>query len=315
MRASRSGSWAAAVLACGVAPFVGVGCEDTPAPQTQPAETRPSPGPPGESSATLTNAIGMKLVYIKPGSFMMGSTQSAKEVARLAKSRTDLYTDEHPPHRVTITKGFHMGAHEVTQEQYETVMGRNPSHFRKGGDYPVEGVSWEKATEFCRKLSAREGQTYRLPTEAEWEYACRAGTTTPFAFGNTISVGQANYDSRHVYGTGQKGKYRKCTTPVGTLKPNAWGLYDMHGNVWEWCQDWHAAGYYARSPSTDPPGPESGQSRVLRGGSWGSPPHYCRSVFRLWFHPSYRSCLNGFRVVLAPEPPEPPKPPAPTPVP
>ena len=303
MRVLRDALWALTIL------IVAAGCGENGAPKPEgqatpsmAAEKRKAVQQRGAGQAgvpvTLTNSIGMKLVYIKPGSFMMGSPTGKEK-------RSDV---EGPQHRVTITKGFYMGAYEVTQEQYERVMGTNPSRFKKGGNYPVEKVSWDDAVEFCKKLSAQEGKTYRLPTEAEWEYACRAGTTTPFAFGNTISTDQANYDGDYTYVGGRKGKNRKCTTPVGTFQPNAWGLYDMHGNVWEWCGDWYAKDYYGRSPETDPQGPTEadatkfdwGSGRVLRGGSWCSFPYGCRSAYRLGLDPSLRFNFSGFRVVCSP---------------
>ena len=245
-------------------------------PTTPPA--RPA-APPGE----LTNSVGMKLVYIKPGSFMMGSPPGEEK-----------RDDDEKQHRVAITKGFYLGAHEVTQEQYEKIMGNNPSYFKKGGNYPVETVTWNDAVELCKRLSQKEGKTYRLPTEAEWEYACRAGTTTPFAFGQTISTDQANYDGDYTYGEGRKGEDRKCTTPVGSSQPNAWGLYDMHGNLWEWCQDWYA-GY--GGDTQDSQGPQSGSARVLRGGSWLNYPKYCRSAARGRSPPASPNYYSGFRVV------------------
>ena len=194
-------------------------------------------------------------------------------------AKAEWFQNEQPQHRVKITKPFYMGVYVVTQAQYEAVMGANPSYF-KGESNPVEKVSWNDAVEFCKKLSAKTGQTVRLPTEAEWEYACRAGTTTPFNTGETISTDQANYNGNFTYGSGSKGEYRQKTVAVGSFAPNALGLYDMHGNVWEWCQDWYDAGYYKNSPTDDPPGPEKGESRVLRGGSWNSDPRSCRSAVR-----------------------------------
>src|SRR5262249_11255020 len=156
-----------------------------------------------------------------------------------------------------------LGACPVTQAQWQAVMGYNLSRF-KGENRPVDGVSWEDCQEFCMKLSKLEGKVYRLPTEAEWEFACRAGTTTPFATGPTISTDHANFDGTYIYEGGKKGVYRKATTPVGSFPPNAWGLCDMHGNVWEWCSDLY--GPYPDGDITDPIGPATGEDRVLRGG-------------------------------------------------
>jgi len=231
-----------------------------------------------------TNTIGMKLKLIQPGSFMMGSTED--------------YDNEMPVHKVTLTKPFYLGVYEVTQEQYERVMGTNPSNLKKSDLLPVEMVSWDDAVEFCRKLSAMEGLAYRLPTEAEWEYACRAGTTTPYSMGMTISTDQANYNGNYTYGRGANGVYRGKTMEVGSFAPNAWGLYDMHGNVWEWCLDWYDSDYYKTSPERNPTGPASGTYRVLRGGGLNSHPRHSRSAFRLDGHPpDYRSFISSFRVV------------------
>ncbi|MBC8328931.1 MAG: formylglycine-generating enzyme family protein [Planctomycetes bacterium] len=191
-------------------------------------------------------------------------------------------------HRVTLTKAFYLGETEVTQAQWKKAMGNAPSNF-KGDDLPVERVSWDDCQEFLRKA----GEGYRLPTEAEWEYACRAGTTTPFSFGATISTDQANYDGNYTYGSGRKGVYRQKTTPVGSFPANAWGFHDMHGNVWEWCQDRYGA--YPSGPVTDPKGPSSGDSVVLRGGSWPYFPRYCRSASRFRLLPDLQYYFVGFR--------------------
>jgi formylglycine-generating enzyme required for sulfatase activity len=246
-------------------------------------------GPALELTLDLGGGVAMKLVLIRAGEFMMGSPAGEPQRG----------SDEGPQHRVRITRAFYMGATEVTQAQYEAVTGTNASIF-KGADNPVETVSWNDAAEFCRRLSAKAGMTVRLPTEAEWEYACRAGTTTPFYFGDTISTDQANYDGNYVYGAGRKGVYRQRTTPVGSFPPNAWGLYDMHGNVWEWCQDWYGNSYYASSPMEDPQGPPSAENHVLRGGSWYGNPRGCRSAYRYGHGPSDRDSYVGFRVAVVP---------------
>jgi formylglycine-generating enzyme required for sulfatase activity len=260
----------------------------------------------------ITNSIGMKLILIPPGEFMMGSTQ--EEVDRLLKEAKeknyeqwykDRLPSEGPQHRVRITKSFYLGVTEVTQEQYQRVVGTNPSEFSAAGGgkdvvagqdtkrLPVEMVSWDEANEFCEKLSAmpREratGRAYRLPTEAQWEYACRAGTTTKWFCGDDErALGDyawyiANSDGR--------------THPVGEKKPTAWGLCDMHGNVWAWCQDWWEGDYYAKSPADDPAGPLGGSCRVIRGGSWFHPSGLWRSANRLGFVPGHRSHDLGLRV-------------------
>ena len=172
--------------------------------------------------------------------------------------------------------------------------------------FPVEGVSWYDAMEFCRRLSEhfaeREaGRVYYLPTEAEWEYACRAGTRTPFASGPSLSSRQANFNGQHPYGGAEVGPFRHQTTPVGTFPPNAWGLYDLHGNVWEWCHDWYEETYYRHAPERDPLGPRSGQRRVLRGGNWNSAGgKNCRSARRGKDFPAEGTPYDGFRVVMIP---------------
>jgi formylglycine-generating enzyme required for sulfatase activity len=195
---------------------------------------------------------------------------------------------------VRLTRGFWMAETEVTQAQWRAVMGTDPSYF-KGDTLPVERVSWNDATDFCRKLSSSSGLTVSLPTEAQWEYACRAGTTTPFHFGSTVTPDQVNYDGNGPYGNAAKGVYRVKTTEVGSFPANAWGLRDMHGNVWEWCADWYAS---SLPGGTDPTGPSTGSNRVLRGGSWGSGAQGCRSADRDADDPAYRFDFFGFRVVL-----------------
>jgi uncharacterized protein (TIGR02996 family) len=231
-----------------------------------------------------TNSLGMRFAWCPPGAFLMGSPPEEKERGGDEKQ-----------HRVTLTKGFWLGVHEVTQALWRAVIGSNPSQFQ-GDDLPVEQVSWEDCQEFCQKLSALAGQPHRLPTEAEWEHACRAGTTTPFSFGDTISTDLANYDGDYTYGEGEKGKARKATTPVGTFPSNAWGLHDLHGNVWEWCQDGYAR--YPKNDRKDPLNEGDGYDRVLRGGSWRNRPHWCRSASRHYFDPALRDVAYGCRVVL-----------------
>lgn len=219
----------------------------------------------------VTNSIGIKLKWIEPGEFMMGS---------------DKNDNEKPVHKVKLTKGFYIGIYEVTQEQYEQVIGKNPSRF-KGADHPVVSVSWNNAVEFCKKLSEKEGKTYRLPTEAEWEYACRAGSTTEYYWGN-------RFDGKYAwYRDNSGGK----TNKIGTREPNKWGLYDMSGNVWEWCQDWYKSGY-PTGEQVDPKGPAGSNSRVFRGGSYEEDAISFRSSSRLDNRPDMRIGCVGFRVVL-----------------
>ncbi|HEY9753360.1 MAG TPA: formylglycine-generating enzyme family protein, partial [Coleofasciculaceae cyanobacterium] len=180
---------------------------------------------------------------------------------------------------------FLMSKYPVTQAQYQKVMGVNPSHF-KGDNRPVDSVTWHQAVEFCQRLTQQTGREYRLPSEAEWEYACRAGTTTPFHFGETIATDLANYGDNQGY-----------TTEVGSFPPNDFGLYDMHGNVWEWCADyWH--GNYEAAPTDGSGGQDR---RILRGGSWCARPKHCRSAYRLDLDPRYGVFPTGFRVVQVKE--------------
>ncbi|MGE3818635.1 MAG: formylglycine-generating enzyme family protein [Isosphaeraceae bacterium] len=249
-----------------------------------------TPAGSARKSAAATNTVGMTLVAIAPGEFTMGSEEN---------------DDEKPPHRVRITKPFLLAAHPVTQGQYRAVTGQNPSHFKGSDDFPVESVSWHDAVAFCNTLSEKEKRTpcygingttviripgngYRLPTEAEWEYACRAGTSTRFFFGDDESelCEYAWYDGN---ASGQ-------TQPVGHRKPNGWGLYDMLGNVWEWCWDWYDDKYYAKSPRDDPAGPSSASHLVIRGGSWRYEPTFCRPASRGRFEPVLRAGILGFRV-------------------
>jgi formylglycine-generating enzyme required for sulfatase activity len=255
----------------------------------------------------FTNSIGMKLVRIPAGKFTMGSPKTEKD-----------RSDNEMEHKVEITKPFYMGIHEVTQKQYKAVIGKNPSYFSSEGkgkdevkgldtdDFPVEQVSWEDAQKFCTKLTTLEKKkglerVYRLPTEAEWEYACRGGTrsSTPFHYGNSLSSLQANFDGNYPYGGADKERYLARTTTVGSYKKNGFGLYDMHGNVWEWCQDWYDKDYYQNSPKKDPKGPDKVEFRVLRGGSWILNGWVCRSAYRFYNVPGGRYGSLGFRVVCS----------------
>jgi formylglycine-generating enzyme required for sulfatase activity len=236
----------------------------------------------------LGRNVILEMVAIPGGTFMMGSPETEEE----------RYGSESPQHRVTVAP-FFMGKYPITQEQYEAVMGNNPSDF-KGKKRPVEQVSWDDANEFCQKLSQKTGKKYRLPSEAEWEYACRAGTTTPFHFGETITTDVANYDGNYTYASAPKGVYRQKTTDVGSFPANNFGLYDLHGNVWEWCADiWHKN--YNGAPSDGSLWESGGDNtqRLLRGGSWGYDPRNCRSASRLRVYPGFRLNGIGFRLVLS----------------
>jgi uncharacterized protein (TIGR02996 family) len=242
-----------------------------------------------------TSALGMKFVLIPAGTFRMGSPDDEAERLR----------DEGPAHEVEITQPFYLSVTHVTQEQYKKVMGTNPSRFWSRGagrdkvvghktkSFPVDGVSWDDAATFCQKLP--EGG-YRLPTEAEWEYACRAGTRTPYHFGLFADAREANFDGNFPTGEARKGAYLQRTCTVGSYPPNAFGVHDMHGNLWEWCSDWFDEGYYRSSPRQDPAGPEQGASHVLRGGSWDSYGRRCRGAARRGDDPSL--LVVGFRVLL-----------------
>ena len=235
----------------------------------------------------ITNNLGMAFVHIVPGTLMMGSAISPSEIKKRYGGKAKWYKDEHPQHRVTLMSGFYMQTTEVTQGQWKAVMGNNPSRF-KGDDLPVEKVSWNDVQEFIQKLNQREGDNkYRLPTEAEWEYACRAGTTTRFYFGSDKSrLGEYAW---YLNNSGMK------THTVAQKKPNAWGLYDMHGNVYEWCQDRY--GDYPSGSVTDPKGPFGGSGRVIRGGSWVSRSWVVRSAYRVRNDPAGRNIYLGFRLL------------------
>jgi len=262
-------------------------------------ETARRLGLPVERAVDLGGGAKLELVLIPAGEFLMGGEESPEQVAGkcldLAVDPT-WFQNEHPRHLVRITRPFWMGKYELTQEAWERIMGYNLSNWRSSR-IPVDLVDWDDCQKFLEKLNAQGQGAFRLPTEAEWEYACRAGTATAFHFGETLSADQANYDSRHVYGSGRQGDYRGKKIAVGSFPANAWGLHDMHGNGFEWCADWYAADYYARSPKADPAGPDTGGARVLRGGSWGTNPGYCRSALRYLRNPSERGDCIGFRVV------------------
>jgi formylglycine-generating enzyme required for sulfatase activity len=222
----------------------------------------------------ITNSVGMKLRLIPVGSFMMGSPASDQEAG----------DSEFPQHRVTISKSFYMGVTEVTQGQWVAVMGNNHSEFKYGDDYPVETVNWNKARDFCIELSQLTGESYRLPTEAEWEYACRAGTSTRYYWGDSDSeAGEYAW------------YYAQRTHPVGQLRGNSWGLYDMSGNVSEFCRDVFQE--YSSSAQRDPEGPWYGSHRIVRGGGWGSEAKYIRSASRAMRTPISAGRNTGFRVV------------------
>ena len=303
------------------------------------AESTPTP------TKQITNSIGMKLTLVPSGEFQMGSAESAEETAAFFKKtygddllKADWFKNEHPQHRVRITKSFYLGTYHVTRGQFRQFVaatayktdaekgetpaawGWNPDKkgfefnekyswrnagFEQTDEHSVVNVSWNDAVAFCKWLSGKEGKTFRLPTEAEWEYACRAGTTTRYSSGDdpeTLAkvgnVADATFRAKfpsYKYGIKASDGF-VFTAPVGKFKPNAFGLYDMHGNAWQWCSDWYGAEYYAASPVDDPTGPDSGNGRVLRGGSWIGGPYSTRSSLRFRFAPVDRKIDTGFRV-------------------
>jgi formylglycine-generating enzyme required for sulfatase activity len=247
-----------------------------------------------EENTVYVNGVDIVMVYIPAGEYLMGSPENES----LRQS------DEGPQHPVTIARGFWMGKYEVTQGQWKAIMGQNEAWFEEEDDYPIEWISWDLAKDFIKTLNEKTGLRFRLPTEAEWEYACRAGTTTAFHFGESISSDQANFNGAFPYGNAQKGIYREGTCPVGSFESNAWGLYDMHGNVWEWCEDVYKEDIYAH--------PElctknrignllysgEGSHRVFRGGGWLGSGNALRSASRSheWAH--YSLIYIGFRLVM-----------------
>lgn len=274
------------VLFCMIA-----GGQETPAAVTNKADTAPPTAPEPivmPTDKTLVKS-GIALRLIPAGTFTMGSPESEK--GRAASESL---------HTVTLSKPFYLGKYEITQAQWKRVMGKNPSCFTNSGDKaPVEGASWTACTNFIRRLAALEGIPdgyLRLPTEAQWEYACRAGTTSSFCYGESLDSEMANFYGILPVG---KGAFLQKTESIGRFKPNAWGLHDMHGNVEEWCADWF--GDYA-GDATDPTGPTNGWGRVIRGGSWIDSAAGCRSAERGGCIPDIRSNRNGFRITLPASP-------------
>jgi formylglycine-generating enzyme required for sulfatase activity len=305
---------------------------------------------PDRSPTALTNSVGMRLVRIPAGRFLMGMPDTPERLAEVFpryRGRRIAELDDMAPHEVHITRSFYMGAHEVTIGQYrrfveETGYLTEPERDGTGGygvdlatkawsdgrrkeyswrdpgfpqrdDHPVVNITWADAVAFCRWLSRKEGRTYRLPTEAEWEYACRAGSTTRYSFGddpellpkyaNTYDASSAREFPEWAMWAVKGDDGYPFTAPVGSFLPNAFGLYDMHGNAWEWCSDWYGEDYYTRSPVEDPQGPETGTRRARRGGGWHVWPMYCQSWYRNYNTPQSRYLNLGLRVVLEAEPP------------
>ena len=238
----------------------------------------------------LGSGVKLELAWIPPGEFEMGAHGGP--------------STEEPAHKVRFAKGFWMGRYEVTQEQWQQVMGSNPAHF-KGEKNPVEQVSWDDCQEFLRRVNqyptvTNEQFCFRLPSEAEWEYACRAGTSTAVHYGNNMDSSMANFNGNYPAGEGAKGEDRQRTVPAGSFPPNAWGLHDMHGNVWEWCEDCYHENYVNApldgSAWLTPPG----SNRIARGGAWIATADCCFSSHRFWLYSNARRSFVGFRVVAAP---------------
>ena len=255
-------------------------------PPKPPANINVNINPQSSFTEDLGNGVKLEMIAIPGGTFLMGSPENEAE-------RQDY---ESPKHQVTVPS-FFMGKYPLTQAQYQAILGSNPSYF-KGNNRPVETVSWDDAVLFCQKLSQRKGKSYRLPSEAEWEYACRAGTKTPFSFGDNITPDLVNYNGNYPYKSAPKGEYREQTTDVETFTPNSFGLYDMHGNVWEWCEDdWHEN--YINAPTDGSAWNSQSDSRykLLRGGSWGYFARNCRAAHRYRYSRDNRDFNYGFRVV------------------
>ncbi|MCI5131371.1 MAG: formylglycine-generating enzyme family protein [Candidatus Electrothrix sp. EH2] len=238
----------------------------------QPAGTTEPPSPARQGDVMIDSLTGMKLVYVPEGCFRMGSNE--------------IGDDEKPVHKVCVD-AFWMGKYEVTQGQWRNILRTNPAHFQKGNRYPMEQVSWWDVQKFIAELNNKTGKQYRLPTEAEWEYACRANSAGKYCGGYTADVLAWSWENSG-----------KSTHSVGEKQANGFGLHDMSGNVWEWCADWYATDYYRTSPPDNPTGPSSGSYRVIRGGGWDCIPGFMRSAFRYGSLPEYRGSILGFRLVL-----------------
>ncbi|MDB9537926.1 SUMF1/EgtB/PvdO family nonheme iron enzyme [Dolichospermum planctonicum CS-1226] len=257
-------------------------------PPKPPANINVNINPQSSFTEDLGKGVKLEMIAIPGGTFWMGSPANEAE-------RGD---NESPQHQVTVPS-FFMGKYPLTQAQYQAIIGDNPSGF-KGNNRPVETVSWDDAVTFCQKLSQKTGKNYRLPSEAEWEYACRAGTKTPFSFGDNITTDLVNYNGNYPYKSAPKGKYREQTTDVGTFPPNTFGLYDMHGNVWEWCEDdWHEN--YINAPTNGSAWNSQSDSNIklIRGGSWRRNAGYCRAAARDRGSRGLRYYYCGFRVVFS----------------
>jgi formylglycine-generating enzyme required for sulfatase activity len=245
-----------------------------------------------EEKVEIGTGVTMTFVLVPPGKFNMGSPEDEKG-----------RDEDETLHTVTLTEPFYLGKYEVTQAQYQALTGKNPSHF-KGANLPVETLSWEEARSYAEKLTKKRGdkQVYRLPTEAEWEYSCRGGrpSSQPFGIGDGLSLSsrEANFDGNHPYGAAVKGPYLKKTSAVGSYTANALGLYDLHGNLWEWCADWY--GSYPKGHVTNPSGPSEGSDRVIRGGGWFRHGTDCTASARYRIEPGKAHYSLGFRLLAVP---------------
>ncbi len=287
------------LIACGALGYVFLGDDGVEISEISKPETTTATFTPGQPWTAPSASIEM--IWCKPGTFMMGSPEG--EAGRELDDKGKKTKYDETQHQVTLTKGFYLGKYEVTQAQWEKVMGTSPSKFL-GDDHPMEQVSWTDSKDFCWNLTLMErkagrlpdGWEYTLPTEAQWEYACRAGTTTVFAFGDSLSSKQANFNGTKPYGGAAPGSFLDRTSDVGSYATNPWGFHDMHGNVGEWCADW--IGNYPTGSVTDPTGPASGSDRVQRGDSWDGPGAGLRSAKRNYATPGNRDHFLGFRVGL-----------------
>ncbi|NTW88057.1 MAG: formylglycine-generating enzyme family protein [Desulfobulbaceae bacterium] len=246
---------------------------------------------------------GMTFVKIEAGCFEMGQSPNEQRLLKRDSGINNFekyFADELPQHNVCVDE-FWMGITEVTQGEWQKIMEYNPAVFQDGPDYPVEMVSWDDTQLFINKLNTVSNTSqFRLPSEAEWEYAARAGTTTIYNTGDAIKGTEANFNGTFPFGLNLRDEYRKTPVPVGSFPANAFGLHDMHGNVWEWCNDWYQAGYYKQSVKQNPAGPESAQMKVLRGGSWFRYSAHIRSATRYENKPSGQYADTGFRLVKSP---------------
>jgi formylglycine-generating enzyme required for sulfatase activity len=273
------------------------------------AQQSPKPAAEAETlSKTLTldlgNGVKMELVLIPAGEFMMGNKFPAAEAVKLFGGKEATYANEYPRHKVTISKPFYMGVYEVTQAQWETLMDSKPYAGKMvtkvGPEYPVSWAHSNEAIEYCSKLSKKLGKTVKLPTEAQWEYACRAGSDTAFCYGDDPKkIGEYGWFGGNMI---DNEKVKTYARKGGLLKPNAWGLYDMHGNVWEWCRDWYSKDIYASGQNVDPEYTTETKHSTSRGGSWYNGEICLRSAARnSWTGPNYRHYNYGFRVIVEPD--------------